>query len=126
MTRLISNFIVPYIICFALYVQLNGEASPGGGFQAGVIFASINILRSFFGHEINQKYYYIAAVSGVIGYILLGVIEMMMGGNYLDHNKIFIDSKHIAQGVGIMIIEFCIGLTISSSMSLMYFLFKEE
>ena len=39
-TKTIITFIIPYILLYAIYIQLNGEISPGGGFQAGVIFAS--------------------------------------------------------------------------------------
>lgn len=38
--KTVISFIISYIILYAIYIQLNGEASPGGGFQAGVIFAS--------------------------------------------------------------------------------------
>ena len=37
---------------FALYVQFHGDYGPGGGFQAGVIFAAAIILYSLiFGFE---------------------------------------------------------------------------
>ena len=38
--KTVVSFIIPYLILYAIYIQLNGEVSPGGGFQAGVIFAS--------------------------------------------------------------------------------------
>ena len=31
---------IPYILLFALYVQFHGDFGPGGGVQAGVIFAA--------------------------------------------------------------------------------------
>ena len=31
---------MPFILLFALYVLFHGDYGPGGGFQAGVIFAS--------------------------------------------------------------------------------------
>ena len=34
------------IILFALYVQFHGDYGPGGGFQAGVIFAVAFILHA--------------------------------------------------------------------------------
>ena len=42
--RIITKLIVPFILLFGLYVQFHGEISAGGGFQAGVIFASGFIL----------------------------------------------------------------------------------
>ena len=38
--KFILSFIILYITLYAIYIQLNGEISPGGGFQAGVIFAT--------------------------------------------------------------------------------------
>lgn len=42
--RTVSKIIAPFILLFALYVQFHGDYGPGGGFQAGVIFASVFIL----------------------------------------------------------------------------------
>ena len=42
--RVVSKLLMPFILLFALYVQFHGDFGPGGGFQAGVIFASAFIL----------------------------------------------------------------------------------
>ena len=42
--RVVSKGFVPFILLFALYVQFHGDFGPGGGFQAGVIFAAGLIL----------------------------------------------------------------------------------
>ena len=42
--RVVSKLLIPYILLFALYVQFHGDYGPGGGFQAGVIFAAGFIL----------------------------------------------------------------------------------
>ena len=42
--RVVSKFMIPFILLFALYVQFHGDFGPGGGFQAGVIFAAAFIL----------------------------------------------------------------------------------
>ncbi len=42
--RVVSKLLIPYILLFALYVQFHGDFGPGGGFQAGVIFAAGFIL----------------------------------------------------------------------------------
>lgn len=38
--RVISGILMPFILLFACYVLFHGDFGPGGGFQAGVIFAS--------------------------------------------------------------------------------------
>ncbi|TFH66199.1 MAG: cation:proton antiporter, partial [Gemmatimonadales bacterium] len=42
--RVATKIIVPTVLLFALYVQFHGDFGPGGGFQAGVIFAAGIIL----------------------------------------------------------------------------------
>ena len=42
--RIVTKMLIPFIMLFAFYVQFHGDFGPGGGFQAGVIFASAIIL----------------------------------------------------------------------------------
>ena len=42
--RVVTKLLIPFILLFGLYVQFHGDFGPGGGFQAGVIFASAFIL----------------------------------------------------------------------------------
>ena len=42
--RVAAKLLIPPILLFALYVQFHGDFGPGGGFQAGVIFAAGIIL----------------------------------------------------------------------------------
>ena len=38
--NVVARILIPLIMLFALYVQFHGDYGPGGGFQAGVIFAA--------------------------------------------------------------------------------------
>ena len=42
--RVTAKALIPLIFLFGLYVQFHGDFGPGGGFQAGVIFAAAVIL----------------------------------------------------------------------------------
>ena len=54
--RVVSKLLIPPIMLFALYVQFHGDFGPGGGFQAGVIFASAFILYALiFGVDNARK-----------------------------------------------------------------------
>ena len=44
--RVIAKVLIPAMMLFALYVQFHGDYGPGGGFQAGVIFAAAFILNA--------------------------------------------------------------------------------
>ena len=44
--RVGAKMLTPFILIFALYVQFHGDYGPGGGFQAGVIFAAAFVLHA--------------------------------------------------------------------------------
>ena len=49
-----QKMLIPYILLFALYVQFHGDFGPGGGFQAGVMFAAAYILHALSG-TVSQR-----------------------------------------------------------------------
>lgn len=117
----ITYFITLYIVILGLYIQINGEASPGGGFQSGTILASIIIARSFFKEAIDIKYFFYLSIFGLLIYICAGILPVLGGFTFLDYT-IFSAHHHTAQKIGIFIIELGIGISIFSSMSALYFL----
>lgn len=122
--RLVSSFIFPFVCIFALYIQLNGEVSPGGGFQAGAIFASAVISMRMvrakaFQYLDDETLLAKATALGVLIYAITGIACMIFGGNYLDYD--FLASKAITgQHIGIVIIELGVGLTVASTMMLIH------
>ncbi len=51
--RIISRFLLPFVLLFGFYIVLNGDLTPGGGFQGGVVLASSYILLYFIG-DVNK------------------------------------------------------------------------
>lgn len=125
--RCITKFVLPFIIFFAIYVQLNGETSPGGGFQAGSIFASCMIALNLVASKFNGSYGALRnmTASGVLIYAITGLIPVLLSYPYLDYYALASD-PHIAQKLGIFFIELGVGLTVSAGMLLIYFLFDED
>jgi len=126
--RIVSKMLIPLILLFALYVQFHGEYGPGGGFQAGVIFAAEIILYTMlFGlrtatRVINPDVLRLLAALGVLLYGCVGVVSMISGGNFLDYNVLF-DNPITGQHMGILFIELGVGITVASTMILMFFAF---
>jgi len=126
--RVIAKMIIPVIMLFALYVQFHGDYSPGGGFQAGVIFAASIILYALvFGLEAAERaappaVLRVLSVSGVLIYGGVGVVTMFLGGNFLDYNVLAHDPRH-GQHLGILLVELGVGLTVASTMLIIYFSF---
>lgn len=47
----ICRLVLPFVILYGLYVVLNGDLSPGGGFQGGVVLATCYLLVFFIKDE---------------------------------------------------------------------------
>lgn len=127
--RVTAKVFMPFILLFALYVQFHGDFGPGGGFQAGVIFASTFILYGLiFGLEdtrrvVPQLFLEICVATGVLIYAGVGVAGVLLGGSYLDYNVLnHHDSVH-GQHLGILLVESGVGLTVFSAMTLIFYKF---
>lgn len=127
-----TRLLLPFILLFALYVQFHGDYGPGGGFQAGVIFAAGFILYGLvFGMGpveavVSPKMVRILCASGLGLYAMVGVLGMLLGGNFLDYNVLAHDPVH-GQEIGIIAIELGVGITVAASMiSLFYAYAKHE
>ena len=126
--RVVAKVLIPAIMLFALYVQFHGDYGPGGGFQAGVIFAAAFVLNAVvFGlHQARQvwplRYNLIGVSAGVLLYGGTGVWSILAGGNYLDYFALEADPK-AAQHLGILLVEFGVGLTVAAVMVVLFFAF---
>jgi len=126
--RIVTKMLIPFILLFALYVQFHGEYGPGGGFQAGVIFAAAIILYAMvFGlrtsrRVINQPFIQLAAAMGVLFYGSIGLVSLLNGGNFLDYSVLNADPI-AGQHLGILLIELGVGCTVASVMLIIFFNF---
>ena len=119
--RVVSKLLIPYILLFALYVQFHGDYGPGGGFQAGVIFAAGFILYSLiYGIENSRKvappalvHFFVAF--GLLLYAGVGLAGIVLGGNYLDYGVLAHDPAE-GQHLGILLIELGVGITVAAVM----------
>ena len=128
--RVTTKILFAPIIVFALYVQFHGDYGPGGGFQAGVIFAVAFILHAFcFGLEetkkaLPQKALTVAMVLGVLFYAGTGVWTMLLGDEFLAYDAIDPDSTHHAgQHYGILLVEWGVGVCVASTMLMIFYQF---
>ncbi len=126
--RVVSILLIPVILLFALYVQFHGDYSPGGGFQAGVIFAAgIILFAMVFGLDkamvvIPPGVMTALAAIGLLLYSGVGVETVILGGNFLDYDELAsnpVDGQHL----GILLVELGVGITVTSVMVLLYYAF---
>ena len=127
--HLIAKLLIPFIMVFALYVQFHGDYGPGGGFQAGVIFGAGFILYGIiFGKEaaiqvVPPNAMYILAALGVLIYTGVGVAGMLLGREFLNYS-ILLSDPVAGQHLGILLIEFGVGLTVASVMISLFLSFS--
>ncbi|MDE0335103.1 MAG: Na(+)/H(+) antiporter subunit B [Defluviicoccus sp.] len=126
--RVVTKLLMPFILIFALYVQFHGDYGPGGGFQAGVIFGAGFILYGLvFGLDdlrgvLSSDVLRAGFALGVLIFAGVGVAGLFLGGNYLDYNVLAHDPVH-GQHLGILLIEFGVGVTVASVMISIFYYF---
>ena len=70
----------------------------------------------------NQTFVKLLAAIGVLLYGGVGVVSLLRGGNFLDYNVLTADPVG-GQHLGILLIEFGVGLTVAAVMVIIFFNF---
>ena len=115
--RVVSKLLIPFILLFGLYVQWHGDFGPGGGFQAGVIFASAYVLYGLiYGlgtlrEALPSWVTRLVLCLGVLLYAGVGVVCMLFGANFLDYYSLS-SSPTGGQHIGILLVEAGVGMTV--------------
>jgi multicomponent Na+:H+ antiporter subunit B len=119
--QVVGRLLIPFIILFGLYVQFHGEYGPGGGFQAGALIATGVILYALLeGEEAALKAVPRPVLMGlVIGgaslYGGVGLVCILLGGNFLDYSVLSSDPV-TGQQVGIILIEAGVGMAVCGAL----------
>lgn len=126
--RVGTKFLIPFILIFALYVQFHGEYGPGGGFQAGVIFAAAFVLYALvfgLGNAIKvlpPKVAYVCGAAGVIIFEGVGYVAMARGGEFLNYSVLIYDPLK-GQHYGIIAVEIGVLVTVFGVMVALFYAF---
>jgi multicomponent Na+:H+ antiporter subunit B len=127
--RVVARASIPFILLFGLYVQFHGDFGPGGGFQAGVIFAAGFILYGLiFGlrkldRVISQRTIEIFVAAGLLLYAGVGFANLGMGGNFLDYKVLDHHSPQHGLHYGILFVELGVGITVTAAMLAIFYAF---
>ena len=124
--RLGAKAMIPFVGLFALYVQFHGDYGPGGGFQAGVVFASIFVLYSLvYGSAaakrvLPPKVAGACAALGVVIYLGVGYATMALGAEFLDYDVLAHDPTD-GQHYGILLVELGVLVTVFGAMASIFY-----
>ena len=127
--RVVAKLAIPYILLFGLYVQFHGDYGPGGGFQAGVIFAAGLILYGLvFGLRSAKRVAPQGAIEtlmalGILLFAGTGIAGILQGGNFLDYGALNHHDPSHGQHLGILLVELGVGLTVAAVMVAVFFAF---
>ena len=126
--RVVTKITIPIILLFSLYVQFHGDYGPGGGFQAGVIFAAAFILYALvFGTQavrtvVSPSILRLLTASGLLLFAGVGMVTMLLGGHYLDYDTLAQNPLH-GQHLGIFLVELGVGITVAAVMITVFLAF---
>lgn len=123
----------PPIQLFGFYVLTHGHYSPGGGFQAGVILGASFILLAI-GFDLRaalsrmpEALFKSFAALGVAFYIGIGILCLLLGGNFLDYGALlkltdpFISlSPQAIRSQGILLVECGVTMTVGAVIFAIY------
>ncbi len=129
--RVIGKLLIPFILLFALYVQFHGDFGPGGGFQAGVIFATgIVFYALIFGlanarKVVPDRLVETMLAAGVLLYLGVGLAGIFLGGNFLDYFVLDADPVH-GQHRGIFWVEAGVAITVCGVMLKIFYMFASR
>ena len=120
--RIAAKLFIPFILLFALYVLFHGDYGPGGGFQAGVIFAAAFVLYTLIWgvdeakRVVSPNLLQVLAALGVLIYAGTGIAGIFLGGTFLDYGVLQHDPVH-GQHLGILLVELGVGITVAAVMT---------
>lgn len=130
--RTVAQLVIPFVLLFALYTQFHGDFGPGGGFQAGVIFAAGMILYALvYGPDhlkrvVSPRVVENGVASGVLLYGATGVYSLFFDMNFLDYGALSPQHPQHGQHWGIFAVELGVGITVASVMIAIYYAFTDR
>mgnify|MGYP003623867126 CR=1 FL=1 len=125
--KVISIFVVPFIIIFGIYIVFNGHLSPGGGFSGGAIIgAGLSLYASVFGAEKIRRFFtfktftvctgvalaFYALAKGIVFFTKESLLPVNMNGNLFSSGLI-------------LPLNICVGIVVACTIYGLYALFSE-
>ncbi|MXR20903.1 MnhB domain-containing protein [Halobacterium bonnevillei] len=122
------RIVSPFVFTFGLFIMFHGADSPGGGFQGGVIVATVMLMLGIaFGIDPLREWVgesaLVAILSvGVAAFLAIGVGTVALGGGFLEYHVIETElGIYHATKYGIEAVELFIGVIVASTITGLFF-----
>ncbi len=128
--QMTAKVLCPLIFIFGIYIILNGQLSPGGGFSGGAVMgAGLILFVSAFGFDTTQKFfnemvYKVAKITALCMYGLIGSYFYITGANGIANHIPLGIPGHILSGGIILPIDIAVGIEVACTMYAFYALFR--
>jgi multicomponent Na+:H+ antiporter subunit B len=119
-------------VVFGFYIGLHGQLTPGGGFQSGVILASVPFLlyvcqntesfRRITSHTVVE----VVEAIGAASYALIGVAPLLLGLPFLTNFLPLGQTGDVFSSGTIALISACIGFEVTAAFLLVGYTYLEE
>lgn len=122
----VCRLILPFIILYGLYVIMNGDMSPGGGFQGGVVLATCYLILFFIKDEETISFKSVVKIEKrlFIGLIVLTILHM---SSFSPVSKLLPELTRHAFAVGtLLLLNLVIGLKVTIGFWGIMLIFTEE
>lgn len=128
--KLVGMFLLPCILVYGIYVLLNGQNGPGGGFSGGAVMgAGLIIFACAFGFEKVDRFF-TSRVSKIVTFVSLSFYSFAKG--YVFFTGANGINNHIPKGIPgailsggmILPLDIAVGLVVACTMYGFYSLFK--
>ena len=119
-------------VVFGFYIGLHGQLTPGGGFQAGVILASVPFLlyvcenTGAFRRITSHTAVEVVEAAGAASYALIGLAPLVIGVPLLTNILPLGTTGDVFSSGTIALISACIGVEVTAAFLLVGYTYLEE
>jgi multicomponent Na+:H+ antiporter subunit B len=119
-------------VVFGFYIGLHGQLTPGGGFQAGVILASVPFLlyicenTETFRRITSHTAVEVIEAAGAASYALIGLLPLLIGVPFLTNILPLGTTGDVFSSGTIALISACVGVEVTAAFLLVGYTYLEE
>jgi len=124
--KIICRMIFPFVLLFGLYIIFNGDLSPGGGFQGGVVLASSYLLLYFINDKNTLSVKQILRIEKVLFLLLLVFSFVGLLTHGVPFRGMFYGDTLFFKKINLMVLNIIIGVKVTLGVVGIISIFLEE